>query len=119
MLSDFLLTIQQHQELYKKYKSLDPKKRDAFYDKHPEKIELYENAKEYLTAVMNGKTSIPIKVWKAELEKLTAERFLLCDDYYRLKDEVKNVEVLRYGTESIIQKNVQSIYYEKNTDIEI
>ena len=34
----------------------------------------YEAAGRYLDGVMNGRTSIPLKAWKAEQEKLTAER---------------------------------------------
>ena len=34
----------------------------------------YEAAGRYLDGVMNGRTGIPLKAWKAEHEKLTAER---------------------------------------------
>lgn len=108
----------QHQDLYKKYKSLDPKKREDFYGKHSDEIQDYDNSKEYLKTVMNGKTAIPIKVWKAEQEKLTVERLLLCEDYYRLKDEVQSVEVLRKGAESIMQEH-QIQQSKKIQDIEL
>ena len=34
----------------------------------------FEAAERYLNDVMNGRTGIPLKAWKAEQEKLTAER---------------------------------------------
>jgi len=42
-------------------------------DAAPEGIRLHREAAEYLKGVMNGKVSLPVKEWKAELEKLTAE----------------------------------------------
>ena len=53
---------------------------------------------------MNGRVKLPIKEWKTEQSALTAERFLLCEDYYRLKDEVRNVEVLRKGVDDILSE---------------
>jgi len=96
--------LKQHRAVYKKYKSLDPKKSDAFYDKHFQEIRLYESAKKYLDAVLNGRKDIPVKVWRSEQTKLTAERFSLCEDYYRLKDETRSVELLRKGAENIMRQ---------------
>ena len=100
--------LKQHRAVYKKYQSLDPKKNDAFYDMHFEEIQLYENAKQYLAAVLNGRKEIPIKAWQSEQTKLTAERFSLCEDYYRLKDETLSVEVLRKGAENIMRASSRS-----------
>ena len=52
---------------------------------------------------MNGKTSIPLKAWKAERDKQKKE---LTRQYYALKDEVKEVELIR--------RNVYSILMEEN-----
>lgn len=57
---------------------------------------------------MNGRVGLPVKEWKSERDKLTAERYSLCEDYYRLKDETRNVERLRKGAENIIQQEQQS-----------
>ena len=107
-----------HKAVYDKYKQLDPKKRDAFYDKHSEKIQLFENTGQYLTEVMNGKTGVPIKTWQAEQTKLTAERFSLCEGFYRLKDEVRSVEVLRKGAERLINENRQERQCERSQGAE-
>ena len=38
------------------------------------------------------------------IDRLNAERFSLCEDYYRLKDETHSVELLRKGAENIIRQ---------------
>lgn len=55
---------------------------------------------------MNGHTTLPIKSWKAEAAKLAADKYVLFDEYYRLKDDVENVELLRRGTENIMREDV-------------
>jgi len=105
-----------HKATYEKYKSLDPKKRDTFYDKHFEKIQLYENAKQYLSAIMNGKTTIPNKSWQAEQAKLTADKFSLCEDFYRLKNEIRSVEILRRGAENIMREETPERKIERARD---
>ena len=94
--------------IYQKYTKLDPKKRKAYANKHAEEIRLYKEAADYIKGVMNGRAELPpVKKWKAELESLTAERYALYDDYYRLDDELKSVEALRHGAESIIRDEPQ------------
>lgn len=51
-----------------------PKKQEAFYEAYRMELTHYEAAGRYLDGVMNGRTGIPLKAWKAEREKLTAER---------------------------------------------
>ena len=41
--------------------------------------------------------------FKYELERLITERYVLCDEYYRLDDELKSVEALRRGAEKIMR----------------
>ena len=58
----------------------------------------------YLNAVMNGKTSIPLKSWKAERDKLNGEKKELTRQYYALKDEVKEVEQIRRNVYRILRE---------------
>jgi len=105
--------------VYQKYNQLPEKKRDVFYDKHAEQIQSYQDAKKYFDAVMNGRTKLPIGNWRAEQKDLLAERYLLCEEYYGLKDEIKNVEILRRELENLLreeatiesQKIIQNIKY--------
>lgn len=64
----------------------------------------YEAAERYLNVVMNGKTSIPLKAWKAEHDKLNGEKKALTRQYYTLKDEVKEVEQIRRNVYSILRE---------------
>ena len=129
----YVKNLRKHEAVYKKYQSLTPenntashnslnpftksksakeqeaaaKKQGAYYDKHKEEIRLYENAKAHFDAVMNGRKDLPIAKWQAEQKALTSERFYIAEDYYRLKDEVKSVEVLRRGVEQLMLENSQ------------
>ena len=65
---------------------------------------LFTAAKDYLKGVMNGKTALPIKAWKEEQAKLTAERKTLNQKYLALKEEVKEAEQIRKSVYSILRQ---------------
>jgi hypothetical protein len=56
---------------------------------------------------MNGKMPVPVHAWQVEQTKLTAEKYALFDEYYQLKDDIRNVEVLRKGAENILREEQQ------------
>ena len=94
-----LATLKKHIEqvdIYMKYKG-----KKALTD--TEQI-LYTAAHSYLKDVMNGKTTLPTKAWKAEYAKLTAERKTLNQRYLALKDEVKEAEQIRKSVYSILRQ---------------
>ena len=97
----------QHKTVYKKWESVSSDKRDSFYRKHHGEITAYESAKKYFEGVMNGRTLLPIEKWQEERERLSAEKFSLCEQYYKLKDDVRNVEVLRRGAEGVMGVETQ------------
>lgn len=94
----------QYRDIYRKYKQQKPKKQEAFYEAHRMELTHFEAAERYLNDVMNGRTGIPLKAWKAEQEKLTAERKKLSRRYSTLKDEVKETEQIRKGVYSILRE---------------
>ena len=94
----------QYRDIYRKYKQQKPKKQEAFYEAHRMELTHFEAAERYLNDVMNGRTGIPLKAWKAEQEKLTAERKELSLRYLALKDEVKEAEQIRKGVYSILRQ---------------
>jgi len=55
----------------------------------------FDTVKRYLDGVMNGKTTLPTKAWRAEYAKLAAERSKLNQRYIDLKDEVGEYEQIR------------------------
>lgn len=65
---------------------------------------LFAAANTYLKGMMNGKTTLPIKSWKAEHDKLTAERKTLNQRYLALKDEVKEAEQIRKSVYTILRQ---------------
>jgi hypothetical protein len=108
----------QHRAVYNEYAKLPPKKREAYYAKHGAEIEAFKDAREYLNAVMNGRTDPPpIKDWRAEQTKLTATKYALCERYYALQDEVRSVEQLRKGAENIMREDVQERQPRRAQDI--
>ena len=96
--------LKQHGTVYKKYKSLDPKKRGAFKEKHTDEIAAYESAHKYLKDHLNGRDKIPEKAWHDERDKLLAQRYAHVEEYYSLKDDVHSIEILRRGAESIMRE---------------
>ena len=57
-----------------------------------------------MKGVMNGKTTLPIKAWKMEQAKLTAERKTLNQRYIAHKEEVKEAEQIRKSVYSILRQ---------------
>ena len=103
---------------YKQYKSLDAKKRDGFYDKHFDEISAYEFASKYLKEHLNGRDKIPEQDWRAERNKLLGQRYVHVEDYYKLKEDVKEVERIRHCAELIIRDNqLQNISTKKDYEI--
>jgi ATP-dependent exoDNAse (exonuclease V) alpha subunit len=89
--------------IYKKYSQLDSRKRDAYKQNHVREIEQYEAAHVYIKAHLNGRTVIPERAWRDERKSLLTERLPLVDEYYDLKDDVKNIETLRRGAENLMR----------------
>jgi len=65
---------------------------------------IFKAAGNYLKGVMNGKTTLPPKAWKAERVKLTADRKQLDREYYALKEEIKEAEQIRKSVYSIVRQ---------------
>jgi|GEM_PF-2074729 len=65
-------------------------------------------AKKYLDDHLNGHT-LPLKSWKADRARLTAERDALYQDFYRLRDEVRDVEVIRYNAERAMSADERNV----------
>jgi uncharacterized coiled-coil DUF342 family protein len=95
-----------NRSVYNKYVKLDPKKREQYYVKHKTSIDAFIESRDYFTAIMNGrKNPPPIKDWKSEYTKLTDYKAKLCDKYYVLQDEVRNMEQLKKGADNIMRGN--------------
>jgi len=97
-----------NKSVYRKYTRLDPKKQNGYKAKHAVEIQLYEEARDYFKAVMNGrKDPLPIKSWEKEWETLTAEKYGLVAEYYELADEIKAAETVIRGLKMMEQDEPQ------------
>jgi len=86
------------------YKQQKPKDKESFYESHRRELTLYEAAERYIKGVLNGRDKIPLPTWKAEREKLTAERKRLNAEYISLKDEVGKVEKIARSVQDILSE---------------
>ena len=133
----------QHKAVYQKYKSLAPKtdpaalnslnpftkskatkehdaaakKQDVYYEKHADEIQAYQAAQDHFTAVMNGRTTLPIADWQKEQKELAAKRYKLCDEFYLLKEEIPNMEAIRRSVETIIRDEPNKVQPTHNRDV--
>ena len=67
---------------------------------------------------MNGKTTLPVKAWKAEYAKLTAERETLNRRYLALKGEVKEAEQIRRSVYNILRQEQREQQPRRAQDME-
>jgi len=67
---------------------------------------------------MNGKTTIPTKIWKTEYAKLTAERNALNQRYLVLKGEAKEAEQIRKSVYSILRQEQREHEKRRAQDME-
>ena len=108
-----------HKALFKQYRQLqNPAKRDAFYEKHRAELFAFDTANRYLKGVMNGRTALPIQVWRDERNALAAERKRLYAEYTAIKEEVREVEQIRRGVEDIVRSEARDAQRERVSDME-
>jgi hypothetical protein len=88
---------------YAEYQRQKPKEKERYYEAHRADITLHEAASRYLKGHLNGRTEIPLKKWKAERGRLTAEKSVLLREYMALKEEVRDVETIRKYAEEVRQ----------------
>jgi hypothetical protein len=92
---------------YDQYRQTKPKKQAAYYETHRDKIVLFEAAERYIKGVMNGRPGLPVREWKTERAKLTAERKTLSQEYFKLKEEVRQAEIIRRNVEDVMREDLR------------
>ena len=97
-----------HKSIYTQYQQITkPRKQKKFEEEHQAEIALYKSAKCYFDEHMNGRTTLPIKAWQEEREKLIGQKNALYRDYYSLKDETHEVDIIRRSVEYIIREDAR------------
>ncbi|MGL5436119.1 MAG: MobQ family relaxase [Lachnospiraceae bacterium] len=80
---------------------------------------LFTAAKNYLKGVMNGKTTLPTKAWKAEYANLTVEQNRLNQRYVSLKGKVKETEQIRKSVDNIMREENHRTRPKRTHDMEL
>ena len=107
----------QNKAVYAQYQQQRSKSQVTFAETHHAEITLFESASRYLKGVMNGRTTLPVKAWKAEQGKLTVEKNQLTKAYFSLKDEAKNVEQIRRGVHELMKAETRRMHLTREQDI--
>ena len=103
-----------YKDIHREYRQQDPKKRNKFYERYRSEIELFETVEKYLKKVLNG-NKLPLKAWKAEYAKLTAEKMELYKRYTPIQDQVHNIEIIQRNSKSPTEeKTKQMPVYDMN-----
>jgi len=95
-----------HREIYAEYQRLSPRKQPKFFEEHRAELMVFEAAKRYLDAHLNGH-ELPLDTWKKEREKLVAERGEFSREYTVLKEQVLDVESVQWTAERIMREAKQ------------
>lgn len=112
-------TYLKHRDVYRRYKAEKPKKQEGFYEKHSAEIILFESSERYLKQHLNGHTALPIKAWRAEVAKLTAEKGSLYQQFYALKEEVSKVEVIKRNVEAALLRDGPDVKKKRSQEAEL
>ena len=67
---------------------------------------------------LNGREKIPLPAWKAEREKLTADKKRLDNRYIALKGEVKEVEKIHRNVYDILREETREAQRTRARDME-
>lgn len=99
------LTMWQQYERYKavrkQYAKVKPSKRTSFEQDHHAELALFEAAARYLENLKSSGEPITPKKWKAEVDKLTAQKDSQYRDMRAMREEIKSVERLRRAAEQL------------------
>lgn len=94
----------QHKHIFHEYKRLKPIRQNAFRQRYHAEITLCESVTNYLRGALNGRTSIPLKAWRAEASPLTSEKAKLYQEYRKVKQDVQEVETIRRSVEQAMRQ---------------
>ena len=106
-----------YKTVYNQYQQLPPKKQATFYEQHTAAIIHFEAAERYLKQHMGNKKSLPLKAWKNEAAQLAAAKTVLQNDFAVLREEVRQVEVIKRTMEKAV--NTEERGTTKKRDMEI
>lgn len=94
---------QQYKPVHEKLNKLNPKKRTAFEENHQAELTLFDAAHRYLDKLAASGEKIAPKAWRAEMEKLTAQKDANYLQMRKMRDKIKAVENLKKTAEQFVK----------------
>jgi len=88
-------TLESTRKYFKKHKTLSGKDKTSYAEKYKSELQAYAKARHYFTNVLNGRTEIPSAKWRKEQKTLVAERVNFLEQYYNLRGEVRDAEMIK------------------------
>lgn len=109
----------EHTKINGLYQKQKPKDKDIFFEANRRELTLYQSAEKYLKNHLNGRNRIPMSAWKAEREKLTADKKRLYHEYQIIKDKTKKVERIRRNVQEIVRTETRSESRKRGRDLDL
>ncbi len=109
----------QFREINRQYRQQKPKLQKDFYNAHHKEMTLFEAADRYLKGVMNGRTTLPTKAWRAERDKLTADKKQLDGEYRALENDIAKFEKIRKNVYAIMREEQRREQPTRARDMEL
>jgi hypothetical protein len=79
-----------------------------YYEAHRAELTLHAAAVRYFQELQRGHDHLPNpSTWEEERAKLEGEKRSLYQQYYTLKDEVKQVEIIRRHVEDLVREELR------------
>jgi hypothetical protein len=98
----------EYREINRKYKTMKPKKQEAFFQANRGDLTLFQAAERYLKQHLpvgkDGKRQFNISAWKKEATQLTTKITQLYNQYYSLKEDVRQIEIVKTSVEHILDR---------------
>jgi hypothetical protein len=107
-------TLESTRKYFKKHKTLSGKEKISYAGKYKSELKTYAEkckselqayavSRNYFTNVLNGRMEMPSAKWRKEQKSLIAERANLLEQYYNLRGEIKDAEMIKRRIVSIIE----------------
>ena len=92
---------EEHKGIRRQLDKVKPGKKGQFEQRHETELALYEAAARYLEKLKSGGEALPPKKWRAELEKLTAQKEIHYQEMRAMREQIKAVENLRKAADRL------------------
>ena len=92
---------EKHKGIRRQLDKVKPGKKGQFEQKHGTELALYEAAARYLEKLKSGGEAVTPKKWRAESEKLTAQKEIHYQEMRTMREQIKAVENLRKAADQL------------------